>query len=199
MKVVCFDLEGVLIPEFWIEFSKMSGVPELMKTTRDETDYDKLMKMRISALRKHKLGMKEVHAIVSRMEPFEGAREFLDWLRTRAQVAVLTGSYYDYIGPLLGKIGNPFTCATSLVIDKDGMVADYRLREPDGKVEVVKRFKETGFGTIAVGDSFNDVKMLKEAEVGILFKACDTLKKQEPGLRRAETFDELKGILDPLV
>lgn len=199
MKVVCFDLEGVLIPEFWEEFSKITGIPELMKTTRDEPDYDVLMKMRIGVLKQHKLGIQEMHKIVEKMEPFAGAKEFLDWLKTQAQVAILTGSYYDYIGPLLEKIGNPFTYANNLVIDKNGMIAGYKLREPDGKIEVVKRFKESGFGTIAVGDSFNDVKMLREADTGILFKACEALKKQEKGMRCAETYDELKGILKQLV
>jgi phosphoserine/homoserine phosphotransferase len=177
----------------------MSGIPELMKTTRDEPDYDVLMKMRIGVLKKHHLGMNEVHQIVSKMNALEGAKEFLDWLRTKAQVAILTGSYYDYIGPLIEKIGNPFTYANSLVIDKDGMVVDYKLREPDGKIEVIKRFKEAGFETIAVGDSFNDVKMLKGADVGILFKACDALKKQEKDMRCAENYIELKSILEKLV
>jgi|WetSurMetagenome_2_1015567.scaffolds.fasta_scaffold09034_1 phosphoserine / homoserine phosphotransferase len=199
MKVVCFDLEGVLVPEFWEEFAKIVGIPELMKTTRDEPDYDVLMKMRIAVLKEHHLGMNEVHKIVAEMRPFVGAREFLDWLRTRAQIAILTGSYYDYINPLIGKLGNPFTYANSLVIDNNGVVAGYTLREPDGKSEVVKRFRESGFGTIAVGDSFNDVKMLKEADVGILFKACDALKNQEAEMRRAETFAELKEILTRLV
>jgi phosphoserine/homoserine phosphotransferase len=157
------------------------------------------MKMRIAVLKKHRLGMKEVHEIVAKMQALEGAKEFLDWLRTRAQVAILTGSYYDYIGPLIEKIGNPFTYANSLVIDKEGTVVDYTLREPDGKIEVVRRFKEAGFGTIAVGDSFNDVKMLKGADVGILFRACDALKKQEKGMRSAETYEELKEILKQLI
>ncbi len=199
MKVVCFDLEGVLIPEFWEEFSKITGIPELMKTTRDEPDYDVLMKMRLAVLKKHHLGIHEMHKIVLRMNAFEGAKEFLDWLRSKAQAAILTGSYYEYIGPLIEKIGSPFTYANSLVIDKDGMVVDYILREPDGKIEVVKRFKEAGFETIAVGDSFNDVKMLRGADVGILFKACDALKKREKEMRSAETFDELKRILIQIV
>jgi phosphoserine/homoserine phosphotransferase len=140
-----------------------------------------------------------MHKIIAKMDPLEGAQGFLDWLRTKAQVAILTGSYYDYIQPLIEKIGNPFTYANTLTIDSNGMVTGYQLREPDGKVEVVRRFKESGFGTIAVGDSFNDVKMLREAEIGILFKACDELKKQEKGMRRAETFDELKAMLEKLV
>ncbi len=199
MKVVCFDLEGVFVPEFWEEFSRLTGIPELMRTTRDEPDYDKLMKMRIEVLAKHRLGMKEVHGIVAKMKAFPGAKEFLDWLRTRAQVAILTGSYYDYINPLVAQIGNPFLFANSLVADSDGMISGYTLREPDGKVEVVRRFKESGFGTLAVGDSFNDLKMLKEAEVGILFRACQALKDQEPGLLRAETYDELRALLEPRV
>jgi phosphoserine / homoserine phosphotransferase len=199
MKVVCFDLEGVLVPEFWEEFAKIVGIPELMKTTRDEPDYDVLMKMRIVVLKKHRLGMNEIHKIVAKMRPFEGAKELLNWLRTRAQVTILTGSYYDYINTLIEKLGNPFTYANSLVIENNEMVAGYRLREPDGKVEVVKRFKESGFETIAVGDSFNDIKMLKEAGVGILFKACTALKNQEQEMRSAETFDELKTILMKLV
>jgi phosphoserine/homoserine phosphotransferase len=199
MKVVCFDLEGVLVPEFWEEFSRIAGIPELMRTTRDEPDYEKLMRMRIDVLRRHRLGMRQVHGIVDKMSPFPGAKDFLDWLRTRAQVAILTGSYYDYINPLVAQIGNPFMFANSLVVDPDGTITGYTLREPDGKVEVVKRFKESGFGTIAVGDSFNDVKMLKEAEVGILFKACQALKDQEPGLKRAEDYGELRVLLDGIV
>jgi phosphoserine/homoserine phosphotransferase len=199
MKVVCFDLEGVLVPEFWEEFSKITGIPELMRTTRDEPDYDKLMKMRIEVLKRHNLDMKKVHEIVAKMRAFEGAKEFLDWLRTRAQVAILTGSFYEYIGPLVAQIGNPFTYANSLVIDQDNMMAGYTLREADGKVEVIHRFKESGFGTVAVGDSFNDVKMLKAADVGILFKACQALKDQEKGLKRAENYAELKAILGSVV
>jgi phosphoserine/homoserine phosphotransferase len=199
MVVVCFDLEGVLVPEFWEEFSKITGIPELMRTTRDEPDYDKLMKMRIEVLKKHNLNMKKVHEIVEKMDAFVGAKEFLDWLRTRAQVAILTGSFYDYIGPLVAKIGNPFTYANSLVIDKDGMMAGYTLREADGKVEVIQRFRESGFKTVAVGDSFNDVKMLKSADTGILFKACQALKDQEKGLRQAENYAELKAILEEIV
>lgn len=195
MIVVCFDLEGVLIPEFWEEFSKISGIPDLMKTTRDEPDYDVLMRMRIAVLKRHRLGIREMHKIVAKMRPFKGAKEFLDWLRTRAQVAILTGSYYDYINPLIRKIGNPFTFANSLVIDKKGRITGYKLREPDGKFEVIKRFKKTGFETIAVGDSYNDLKMLKEADTAVLFKACEPLKKQEKGMLRAESFGELKGIL----
>ena len=199
MVVVCFDLEGVLVPEFWEEFSKITRIPILMRTTRDEPDYDKLMKMRIEVLKENGLDMKKVHEIVEKMKAYEGAKEFLDWLRTKAQVAILTGSFYEYIGPLLAQIGNPFTYANSLVIDKNNMMAGYTLREKDGKVEVINRFKESGFGTVAVGDSFNDVKMLKAADTGILFRACEALKDQEKSLKRAENYKELKAIIEKLV
>jgi phosphoserine/homoserine phosphotransferase len=198
MKVVCFDLEGVLVPEFWEEFSKITGIPELMRTTRDEPDYDKLMKMRIEVLKRHNLDMKKVHEIVAKMRAFEGAKEFLD-CSAPGPGGHPDRSFYEYIGPLVAQIGNPFTYANSLVIDQDNMMAGYTLREADGKVEVIHRFKESGFGTVAVGDSFNDVKMLKAADVGILFKACQALKDQEKGLKRAENYAELKAILGSVV
>ena len=199
MKIICFDLEGVLVPEFWEEFSKETNIPELMLTTRDEPDYDKLMKMRIKVLKEHKFTMKEVHQIVSKMKPLLGAREFMDWVKTRAQPCILTGSYYEYITPLVAQLGYPFMFANSLVIDKSGNITDYTLREKDGKVEQIKRFKEAGYEVLAVGDSFNDVKMLKEANVGILFKACDALKKQEIKLLQAENYTELRKILDKIL
>ena len=199
MKVVCFDLEGVLVPEFWEEFSQATNIPELMRTTRDEPDYDKLMKMRIRVLKEHNLSMKEVHKIVVKMEPLAGAREFMDWVKTVAQPCILTGSYYDYITPLVAKIGYPFMFANSLEVDTAGNVTGYKLREADGKVEQIKRFKDAGFETIAVGDSFNDLKMLKEANTGILFKATDALKKQEKSMLVAETYAELKNLLQKIV
>jgi len=196
MKIICLDLEGVLIPEFWEEFSKATKIPELMRTTRDEPDYDKLMKMRIRLLKENKLTMKEVHKIVSKMKPLEGAREFMDWVKTRAQPCILTGSYYDYITPLVAQIGYPFMFANSLEVDKNGNVIGYKLREADGKIEQVKRFQAAGFEVLAVGDSFNDVKMLKAANIGILFKACEALKEQEPEMLCAEDYTELKKILE---
>ena len=200
MKVVCFDLEGVLVPEFWEEFSRATNIAELMKTTRDEPDYDKLMKMRIRILKENNLAtIQKVNETVAKMDPLFGAREFMDWVKTKAQVCILTGSYYDYITPVVAKLGYPFMYANSLEIDSKGNIIDYKLREKDGKVEQIKRFKEAGFEVIAVGDSFNDVKMLKEANVGILFKACDALKKQEEKMLKAENFEELKKILEKIL
>jgi len=199
MKVICFDLEGVLVPEFWEEFSAATNIPELMKTTRDEPDYDKLMKMRIRVLKEHNLKMENIHEIVSKMKPLSGAREFMDWVKTKAQPCILTGSYYEYITPLVAQLGYPFMFANTLAVNPDGEIVDYKLREADGKVEQIKRFKEAGYEVIAVGDSFNDVKMLKEADVGLLFRACEALKKQEPNMLQAETYDEMKQKLEKIL
>ncbi len=199
MKIICFDLEGVLVPEFWEEFSCATNIPKLMLTTRDEPDYDKLMKMRISTLKENNLKITDVHKIVAEMKPLSGAKEFMDWVKTIAQPCILTGSYYDYITPLVAQIGYPFMFANSLVIDKEGNIIDYKLREADGKVEQIKRFKNAGFEVIAIGDSFNDVKMLKEANIGILFRACDALKKQETSMLKAEEYEELKKILQKIL
>ena len=199
MKVICFDLEGVLVPEFWEEFSKATGIPELMKTTRDEPDYDKLMKMRIRVLAEHDLKMKKVREIVSKMEPLEGAREFMDWCKARAQPCILTGSYYEYITPLVAQLGYPFMFANTLEVGPDGAITGYRLREKDGKVEQIKRFKEAGYKTIAVGDSFNDLGMLKGADHGILFKASPKLLAQEKSFPHAESYAELRNILEKIL
>jgi phosphoserine/homoserine phosphotransferase len=200
MKIVCLDLEGVLLPEFWEEFSKATGIKELALTTRDIADYDKLMKMRLDILEKNNLGIKEVKEVVDKMEPLQGARQFLDWLRERAQAVILTGTYYEYIMPLMKKLGNPFMCANSLEI-KDGKILGYKLREKDGKIEMVNRFKEAGFETIAIGDSFNDLEMLHGADDGILFRAKPELVKQEKpkGLSSVENYEELKKILIKLL
>lgn len=198
MKIVCLDLEGVLLPEFWEEFSKETKIEQLMLTTRDVPDYDKLMKMRLEILDKNNLGIKEVMQVVEKMEPLQGAKEFLDWLKERAQVVILTGTYYEYIMPLMKKLGHPFMCANSLII-KDGKIVGYNLREKDGKIEMINRFKEAGFETIAIGDSFNDLKMLHGADKGILFRAKPELVKTEKHLLSATNYTELKKLLLPLL
>jgi phosphoserine/homoserine phosphotransferase len=167
-----------------------------MLTTRDIPDYDKLMKMRLEILNKNNLGIKEVMAVVNKMKTLTGARKFLDWLKERAQVVILTGTYYEYIMPLMKKLGYPFMCANSLEI-KDGKIVNYNLREKDGKSEMVKRFHEAGFEVIAIGDSFNDIEMLHEADEGILFRAKKELVEKEKanGLLSAKTYSELKQIL----
>ena len=199
MKIVCLDLEGVLIPEFWEEFSKATNIPELMRTTRDEPDYDKLMKMRMRVLKENKFGLKEIHKIVSKMEPFKEAPEFITWLRKKAQPVILTGSYYDYIMPLMEKLNYPFLIANTLEITPSGEIIGYKLREKDGKVEMVHRFQQAGYEVIAIGDSFNDVKMLEGANKGILFKATKKLIEEKKEMPHAETFEELKKILEKLL
>jgi len=200
MKIVCLDLEGVLLPEFWEEFGKTTGIKELMLTTRDIPDYDKLMKMRLEILDKHNLGMKEIKDVVAKMKPLGGAKKFLNWLKERAQVVILTGTYYDYIMPLMKKIGYPFMCANSLEI-KDNKIGGYKIREADGKIEMVNRFKQAGFEVIAIGDSYNDLKMLHGADKGILFRAKKELIKQEKekGLLVAKNYKELKKILEQIL
>lgn len=195
MKIVCLDLEGVLIPEFWQKLSKATGIKELMLTTRDIPDYDKLMKMRIEILQKNSLGIEQINKVVEKMKPFPKAKRFLDWLKERSQPVIITGSYYDYITPLIKKLGSPFTIANSLEIS-NGKVIGYKLREADGKSEMVKRFKEAGFQTIAIGDSFNDVQMLRESNKGILFKPAKKLIEQEKGFEIANNYEELKAILE---
>jgi phosphoserine/homoserine phosphotransferase len=200
MKIVCLDLEGVLLPEFWEEFAKTTKIKELMLTTRDIPNYDKLMKMRLEILKKNNLGMKEIKAVVEKMRPITGAKKFLDWLKERAQIVILTGTYYEYIMPLMKKIGYPFMCANSLKID-DGKIKGYKLREKDGKIEMVNRFKDAGFEVIAIGDSFNDLKMLHGADSGILFRARkELIEKEKSGrLLIAKNYEELKKILKKLI
>jgi phosphoserine/homoserine phosphotransferase len=200
VKIVCLDLEGVLLPEFWEEFSKATKIEKLMLTTRDIPDYDKLMKMRLEILDKNNLGIKEVKKVVNKMKPLEGAEEFLGWLKERAQVVILTGTYYDYIMPLMKKLGYPFMCANSLEI-KDGKIIGYKLREKDGKIEMIRRFKEAGFEVVAIGDSFNDLEMLHGADKGILFRAKKELVEKEKlnGLSSAENYEELKEVLKKIL
>jgi len=200
MKIVCLDLEGVLLPEFWEEFSKATKINNLMLTTRDIPDYDKLMKMRLEILEKNNLGMKEIKEVVEKMKPLKGAKKFLSWLKERAQVVILTGTYYDYIMPLMKKIGYPFMCANSLEI-KNNKIVGYKIREADGKIEMVNRFKQAGFEVISIGDSYNDLKMLHGSDKGILFRAKKELVEQEKsgGLLVAKNYKELKKILESLL
>jgi len=197
MKIVCLDLEGVLLPEFWQEFAKETKIEQLMLTTRDIPDYAKLMDMRLKILDENNYGIKEVNAVVEKMQPLEGAVEFINWLKERAQVVILTGTFYEYIMPLMRKLGNPFMCANTLVIENNKIVG-YNFRESDGKIEMINRFKEAGFETIAIGDSFNDLKMLHGAKNGILFRAKEELVKSEK-LPSAKTYEELKTLLTPLL
>ncbi|HXR59243.1 MAG TPA: bifunctional phosphoserine phosphatase/homoserine phosphotransferase ThrH [Burkholderiales bacterium] len=180
MQIVCLDLEGVLIPEVWIEFSKATKIPELARTTRDEPDYDKLMRARIAILEKHGLGLPAIQAVIAQMRPLEGAKEFLDALRLKHQVVILSDTYYEFAAPLMAQLGRPTLFCHKLVIDGTGRVTGYKLRMKDQKRAAVTKFRELNFQTIAAGDSYNDVSMLGAANAGILFCPPENVAKEFP-------------------
>ena len=180
MQLVCLDLEGVLVPEIWIEFSKRTGIPELRRTTRDEPDYDKLMKYRLGILAQHKLGLPNIQKVISDMWPMEGAKEFLDDLRKRFQVIILSDTFYEFALPLMRQLGMPTLFCHKLEADANGTLVNYHLRMPNQKREAVKRFREINFKTIAAGDSYNDTAMLGEAHAGILFRPPENVAREFP-------------------
>lgn len=180
MQLVCLDLEGVLVPEIWIEFSKRTGIPELRRTTRDEPDYDKLMKYRLDILAQHKLGLPDIQEVIAAMGPLEGAGGFLDDLRQRFQVIILSDTFYEFAMPLMRQLGMPTLFCHKLEADSSGTVVNYHLRMPNQKREAVKRFRELNFKTIAVGDSYNDTAMLGEAHAGILFHPPENVVREFP-------------------
>lgn len=198
MKIICFDLEGVLIPEFWEELAKETQIKEFMLTTKDINDYDKLMKIRIEKLKENNINFSEMKKIIEKMNPLPGAPEFLDWVRERGQVVILTGSFYEYIMPLLKKLGHPTTFANFLKIEND-FIVDYKMREGDGKIEMINRFHEANLDTIAVGDSFNDLKMLKGAKKGIMFNPNEKMKEAGGNLPIANNYEELKKELEKVL
>lgn len=191
MQLVCLDLEGVLVPEIWIEFSKRTGIPELQRTTRDEPDYDKLMKYRLDILAQHKLGLPDIQAVIAAMGPLAGAREFLDDLRQRFQVIILSDTFYEFAMPLMQQLGMPTLFCHKLETDERGMVVNYHLRMPDQKREAVRRFRELNFKTIAAGDSYNDTAMLNEAHAGILFHPPENVIREFPQFPVTLSYAEL--------
>jgi len=193
LQIVCLDLEGVLIPEIWIEFSRRAGIPELSKTTRDEPDYDKLMRGRIEILDRKGLGLPDIQKVIAEMRPLDGAREFLEWLRRSWQVAILSDTYYEFAAPLMRQLGYPTLFCHDLVVDESGRVRDYRLRMRDQKRESVKAFKSLQFHTIAAGDSYNDTTMLAEAHAGILFRPPANVAAEFPQFPVAQSYDELRA------
>ncbi|TVT52002.1 MAG: bifunctional phosphoserine phosphatase/homoserine phosphotransferase ThrH [Sedimenticola thiotaurini] len=170
MEMACLDLEGVLIPEIWINFAERTGIEELKATTRDIPDYDVLMKQRLQILKQHKLGLSDIQQVIDGMSPLEGAREFLDWLREHFQVVILSDTFYEFAAPMMRQLGHPTLLCHKLGIDDNGMVADYHLRQKDPKRQAVKAFHNLNFRVIAAGDSYNDTTMLAEADRGILFR-----------------------------
>ena len=196
MRIVCLDLEGVLVPEIWIEFAQRTGIPELRRTTRDEPDYDKLMKARLAILKRHGLGLAAIQDVIAAMGPMPGARDFLDALRGDYQVIILSDTFYEFARPLMRQLGLPTLFCHSLVVDDDGMIADYRLRMPEQKREAVTRLKELNFRVVAAGDSYNDTAMLAEAHAGILFHPPENVIREFPQFPVTRSYDELRREID---
>ena len=191
MNIVCLDLEGVLVPEIWVAFAEETGIPELKKTTRDEPDYDKLMKWRLGILKEHGLGLKEIHETIAKIDPMPGAKEFLDELRSMTQVIIISDTFTQFAAPLMKKLGWPTIFCNSLEVAEDGEITGYRMRVENSKYSTVKALQSIGFETIASGDSHNDLGMIKASKAGFLFKSTEQIKKDNPELPAYETYDEL--------
>jgi phosphoserine/homoserine phosphotransferase len=193
VQIACLDLEGVLVPEIWIEFSKRTGIPELSRTTRDEPDYDKLMRGRLDILAAHRLGLPDIQDVIAGMGPLAGAREFLDWLRHRQQVVILSDTFYEFAAPLMRQLGYPTLLCHRLETEPSGKLSGYRIRLQDHKRKTVAALRELNFRTIAAGDSYNDTAMLAEADAGILFHPPQNVIRDFPQFPVAFTYEELKA------
>lgn len=195
MKIVCLDLEGVLVPEIWIEFAEQTGIKELARTTRDEPDYDKLMEFRIRILREHGLGLKEIQETIARIEPLPGAREFLDRLREETQLVIVSDTFEQFAMPLMKKLAYPSIFCNRLTVDEKGQISGYEMRCKPSKLITVRKLQEMGFDTIAVGDSFNDLDMIEASSLGILFRTTDQIKRDYPQYPAIETYEEFYQII----
>ena len=191
MNIVCLDLEGVLVPEIWIAFSEASGIPELRRTTRDEPDYDKLMKWRLNLLKERGIGLKAIQDIINTIEPLPGAKEFMDELRSLTQVIIVSDTFSQFATPLMRKLAWPTIFCNSLVVSDDGFITDYKMRIDNSKLSTIRALFSIGFRTIAAGDSYNDLDMLRYADAGFLFRSTDRIKADHPELPAYETYDEL--------
>ena len=192
MYIICADMEGIFTPEIWINVAEITGIKELRLTTRDISDYDVLMKKRLGILDENKLKLKDIQDVIATMQPLEGARQFLNWLRSKAQVIIVSDTYVEFAGPLIEKLGWPTLFCNTLTIDANGMIADYNLRQYDGKQKVVKALQSLNYQVIAIGDSYNDITMLKAAERAILFRPPDNVRQKYTDLPIATTYAELK-------
>ena len=190
MNIVCLDMEGVLVPEMWVAFAEKVGLPELKITTKDEPDYDKLMKFRLNVLSENGYGLKEIQDVISTMEPMEGAKEFLDELRKLAQVVIVSDTFEQFAAPLIAKLNYPSIYCNSLVVE-DGKIVDYKMRCEKSKVTTVTHLQGMGFDTIAAGDSYNDIGMIQLSKAGFLFKSSDRIKGEYPDIRAIDEYDEL--------
>jgi len=192
VEIACLDLEGVLIPEIWIAFAEKTGIEALKKTTRDEPDYDVLMRYRLDILEKNGLGLNEIQEVIATLSPLEGARDFIDWLRERFQVVILSDTFYEFAQPLMRQLGFPTLLCHKLEVDANGRVTDYKLRQANPKRQAVVGFKSMYYRTIAAGDSYNDTTMLAEADAGILFHAPQNVIDEFPQFPAVQDFESLK-------
>ena len=199
MDIVCLDMEGVLVPEIWIAFSEESGIPELKKTTRDEPDYDKLMRWRLGILKEHELGLKEIQDVISRIDPLPGAKEFLDALRAKAQVIIVSDTFTQFAMPLMEKLGYPTLFCNTLEVADNGEITGFNMRCDQSKLTTVRHLQAMGFDTIAAGDSYNDLAMIQASRKGFLFRSTEKIKQDYPDIPAFEEFDEfLNAILSEL-
>ncbi|MBQ3392650.1 MAG: bifunctional phosphoserine phosphatase/homoserine phosphotransferase ThrH [Lachnospiraceae bacterium] len=191
MNIVCLDLEGVLVPEIWIAFSEVSGIPELRRTTRDEPDYDKLMKWRIGILKEHGLGLKEIQDVIAKIEPMPGAKQFLDELRSFTQVIIISDTFTQFATPLMEKLGWPTIFCNTLEVAPDGEITGFKMRIQDSKLSTVRALQSIGFDTIAAGDSYNDLAMIQAGKAGFLFRTTDRIRADYPQLPAFEEYEDL--------
>lgn len=195
MYITCLDLEGVLVPEIWIAFSEASGIPELKRTTRDEPDYDKLMKWRLGILKEHKLGLKEIRSTIAKIDPMPGAKEFLDELRSLTQVIIISDTFTQFAAPLMQKLGLPTIFCNSLEVAPDGEITGFKMRCEKSKLTTVKALQSIGFETIAGGDSFNDLGMIQASKFGFLFRSTEKIKADYPDIPAFEEYGDLMKYL----
>lgn len=196
MNVVCLDLEGVLVPEIWIAFAKASGIPELERTTRDEPNYDKLMNFRLDILREHGLGLSEIQDVIATIDPMEGAREFLDALREKTQVIIISDTFEQFAQPLMRKLGWPTIFCNSLEVGENGAITGYKMRCDQTKLTTVRALQSCGMETIAAGDSYNDLGMIRASKAGWLFKGAPSTKAENPDVPTLEEYDELLAAIE---
>lgn len=195
MYITCLDMEGVLVPEIWIAFAEASGIPELKRTTRDEPDYDKLMRWRLNILKEHGLGLKEIQETIATIDPLPGAKEFLDKLRATTQVIILSDTFEEFAKPLMEKLGWPTIFCNSLEVAPNGEITGFKMRCPQSKLTTVKALQSIGYETIASGDSFNDLGMIQASKAGFLFRSTEQIKKDYPQIPAYEEFDDLLGAI----
>lgn len=199
MYITCLDLEGVLVPEIWIAFAEASGIPELKRTTRDEPDYDKLMKWRLGILKEHGLGLKEIQDTIAKIDPMEGAKEFLDELRSLCQVVIISDTFTQFAAPLMKKLGMPTIFCNTLEVAPDGEITGFKMRCEKSKLTTVKALQSIGFETIASGDSFNDLGMIQASKAGFLFRSTEQIKKDYPQFPAFESYDELLAAIKEVI